>query len=137
MKELGPAALEDTGISFSQKSREFPPQVTSRTWRTRLHARTSVRLRIPILPGRNFAHWTKSSNSLASTAISFFFWRQKGYGPASNGVIGTIFFFSFSWFFSFWVFVFARARFLPRVRSSSCGLSFFWTFFESWHMLES
>lgn len=100
MKELGPA-LEDTGISFSQKSREFSPQVTSRTWSTRLHARTSVRLRIPILPGRNFAHWTKSSNSLASTAICFFFWRQKGYGPASNGVIGTIFFFSFSWFFLF------------------------------------
>lgn len=86
MKELGPG--QGLGYHFlscqrKQKNDQTSPlqRVTSRTWSTSgLHARTSVRLRIQILPRRNFAHWIKTSNSLASTAIPFFFLRQKGYG---------------------------------------------------------
>lgn len=125
MKELGPALGGHWHIIFSKRKAEnFPPQVTSRTWRTRLHARTSVRLRIPILPGRNFAHWTRSSNSLASTAICFFFLAPKGVWPSFQwGDRHDFLFFLLSFLFGF--FAFARARFLPRVRSSRCGLSFF------------
>lgn len=141
MKELGPALGGHWHIIFSKRKAEnFPPQVTSRTWSTRLHARTSVRLRIPILPGRNFAHWTRSSNSLASTAICFFFLAPKGVWPSFQwGDRHDFLFFLLSFLFGFFFLVFRirSCTFLAESSIVQMWSFFFWTFFESWHMLES